>query len=31
LNIEYNPTFDSIMPFPCFFDITRFRVRNGTV
>jgi hypothetical protein len=21
--IEYNPTFDSIMPFPCFFDVTR--------
>jgi hypothetical protein len=21
--VEYNPTFDSIMPFPCFFDVTR--------
>jgi hypothetical protein len=21
--IEYNPTFDSIMRFPCFFDVTR--------
>jgi hypothetical protein len=22
--IEYNPTFDLIMPFPCFFDVTSF-------
>jgi hypothetical protein len=21
--IEYNPTFDSIIPFPCFFDVIR--------
>jgi hypothetical protein len=21
--IEYNPTFDLIMPFPCFFNVTR--------
>jgi hypothetical protein len=21
--IEYNPSFDSIMPFPCFFDVTK--------